>query len=169
MGREIRMVPPNWVHPRDSRGNLQPMLDASFSDAANEWKAEFAAWERGDRPDCCDDEASKSLEFWEWSSSPPDRAYYRPYTAADATWVQLWETVTEGTPIRPPFATREELADHLATKGDNWGKQAWGHASANAFVKAGWAPSMMVVGGNIIKSQDIALELQTIVPTEKEK
>lgn len=164
MGREIRMVPPNWVHPRMENGNLQPMFDKTFADAATDWKREFAEWESGVRPDYCDDEASKSLEYWEWNVGPPDRAYYRPYSDAEASWFQLWETVTEGTPISPPFATRDALSHHLATKGDNWNKQPWGNDAANAFVKIGWVPSGMSMGGQFFESQDIALAMERNQP-----
>jgi hypothetical protein len=36
----------------------------------------------------------------------------------DATWYQLWETVSEGTPVTPPFATKEELVQYLVEHGD---------------------------------------------------
>jgi hypothetical protein len=63
--------------------------------------------------------------------------------------------VTEGTPVSPPFATSDELVDYLARNGDFWdqlrakegrlqGLAAWDRKSAEKFVKAGWAPSMMV-------------------------
>src|SRR4051812_14783374 len=107
MGREIRMVPPNWDHPKHD-GRLQPMFDRTFEKEAAEWKSEFAAWERGERPDFCTDD-SRLLEFWEWHGAPPDRAYYRPWKDDEATWFQIWETVSEGTPVTPPFATRAEL------------------------------------------------------------
>ena len=151
MGREIRMVPPNWDHPKQEGrydDRLQPMFNKTFEEAATEWKAEFAAWERGERPDYCTDE-SRLLEFWEWDGGPQDRAYHRPWKDEEATWVQLWETVSEGTPVSPPFATKAELVDYLATHGDYWdqkrGDGPWKHAAAESFVAAGWAPSMVIV------------------------
>jgi hypothetical protein len=41
---------------------------------------------------------------------PPDHPQDK-----EATWFQAWETVTEGTPVTPPFATTDELVDYLAT------------------------------------------------------
>lgn len=79
---------------------------------------------------------------------PPDPKYYRPYREEDATWYQVWETVTEGTPVTPPFATREELVDYLVKYGDEWdqkrGNGGYSRAAAEAFVNAGWAPSMVI-------------------------
>lgn len=176
MGREIRRVPANWEHPKSEdpygRERLQPMYDSTFADAASEWKEAFAAWERGERPSYCSED-SKHLEYWEWENSPPTREYYRPWKDDEATWFQLWETVSEGTPVTPPFATKEELADHLAEHGDAWdqercndpgscrlfgltpGKPGWGKKKAYAFVMGdGWAPSMVAVGGQVMSGVD---------------
>lgn len=150
MGREIRKVPPNWEHPKQEGqydGRLQPMYDKTFATAAQEWKDKFAKWEVGERPDYCTDE-SRNLEYWEWDGEPPDRAYYRPWTSAEATWIQAWETVSEGTPVTPPFATAVELIDYLITHGDFWdqnrGDGPWPRANAEKFVNDGWAPTFVV-------------------------
>ena len=164
MGREVRTVPPNWEHPVNDRGHKQPMFDESFIDAAAKWKAGFAKWEAGERPDYCDED-SRALEFWEYHGMPPVREEYRPWKDEDATWFQLWETVSEGTPVSPPFATLEELAAHLAEHGDDWdrkrGNGGWGKASADAFVASGWAPSLMVKGGVMAEAKDIPLLMGT--------
>lgn len=176
MGREIRMVPANWEHPKQERwpDRFQPMYNRTFEEAAAEWKKEFSDWERGERPDYCSDD-SKGLEYWEWNSSPPDRAYYRPWKAEEATWFQVWETVSEGTPVTPPFATKEELVDYLVANGDFWDQKRWrdgdrfmqpkkpgyARAAAEAFVDGdGWVPSMVAIqkadGVEIISGIDIA-------------
>jgi hypothetical protein len=162
MGREVRNVPANWDHPKmegryDDR--LQPMHDRTFDQAAAEWKADFAAWERGDRPDYCSD-GSKNLEYWEWNGGPPERAYYRPWKDEEATWFQVWETVSEGTPVTPPFATKEELVEYLISDGDFWQQKRWlsgdrfmqpekpgySRKNAEAFVLGdGYVPSMVVI------------------------
>jgi hypothetical protein len=160
MGREVRKVPPNWEHPKDERGHEQPMFDQTFAEAAQEWKDAFAAWERGERPSYCSQE-SRNLEHWEYHGGPPDRAYYRPWSDEEATWFQLWQTVSEGSPVSPPFETKEELASYLAEYGDFWdqmrGHGGWGMERARAFVEAGWAPSMAIVNGEILESKDIPL------------
>ena len=54
---------------------------------------------------------------------------------------QVWETVSEGSPVTPVFDSAEALARHLSTEG------AWGHVYpydvALRFVEAGWAPTGM--------------------------
>ena len=156
MGREIRRVPPNWEHPRNESGNFQPMFDRSFQQAVDEWKKEFAEWEAGEKQKNKNDDGSV-MEYWEWSGDPPDRAYYRTYSDEEATWFQLYETVSEGTPLSPPFATKEELAKHLAEHGDDWKKIPWGIEKATAFVESGWAPSFVVAGGVIYQGEDVPM------------
>lgn len=139
MGREIRRVPPNWEQPKNERGHLQPMFDQTFSAAAEEWKARLAKHVPSE---------NDGREYWEWDGNPPDREYYRPWEDEDATWFQVWETVSEGTPVTPPFATKIELVDYLVANGDAWdqsrGNGGWGRKAAERFVNAGWAPSMVV-------------------------
>jgi hypothetical protein len=171
MGREIRKVPPNWDHPKKldmyGRERLQPMYDETFAEAAAEWKAEFLKWEAGERPSYFEDDG-EPFEFWEYNGSPPDREYYRPWTDEEATWVQVWETVSEGTPVSPAFATKEELVAYLSEHGDFWdqkrckepdwerlwggkpGVSGWGREAAERFVSASWAPSMILANGKLV-------------------
>lgn len=178
MGREIRMVPPNWSHPTEFRhGEMRykPMYGRSFKAAATEWKEGYAKWESGLRPFGSGEWEPKeswrhadiytdhlNLEWWEYHGDPPsDRAMYRPWEDDQATWFQVWETVSEGTPVTPPFATREELVDYLVANGDFWDhsrrKQKaagrpmemdcdpWKREHATKFVFGiGWAPSAIV-------------------------
>jgi hypothetical protein len=172
MGREIRRVPPHWEHPRDTEGrragDYKPLYNRTWEQEVCEWKEGFAKWEAGLRPGFHPDTKETvwqpkaewsyadiyadqpDLEWWEYHSSPPtDRDDYRPYSDADAVWFQVYETVSEGTPVTPAFATREELVEYLATRGDFWdqsrGDGPWKRETAERFVNVGWAPSMMVV------------------------
>ena len=161
MGREIRRVPPNWVHPKDDSGVDQPMFDMTFMDAAKQWKEDFAAWERGERSSYFEERDGEPYEFWEYNENPPNRKYYRPWADQEATWFQLWQTVSEGSPVSPPFATMEELIQHLAKHGDDWdakrGHGGWGVDRARAFCADGWAPSMAITDGKIMEGTEIAL------------
>lgn len=174
MGREIRRVPPNWDHPvvmrSYGRPGKQPMYDRTYKQARDEWVAGLMAWERGDgRPSYMDADS----DFWEYAGSPPDREYHRPWADDEATWFQLWENVSEGTPVSPPFETKEELAQYLAENGDEWdqnrstdpsacevfgmklGQPGWGIERARRFVNGpGWAPSMIVTGGKVYEGTD---------------
>lgn len=164
MSRDVRKVPPNWQHPKNPRGDFIPLHDQSFETAADEWKRGYAAW-ANDRPEAC-----KDMEFWEYHGSPPERDAYRTYRDEEATWFQVYETVSEGTPVTPPFATKDELAKYLAEHGDFWdqndyrrrpgSRAGWGVDRARAFVEAGSVPSLIVSGGQIFEAKDIALVLK---------
>lgn len=54
---------------------------------------------------------------------------------------QLWETVTEGSPISPVFATADELAAWMSDpdRGNHWVPQE----VAAKFIADGWAPTMV--------------------------
>jgi hypothetical protein len=140
MGREIRMVPPNWEHPKDERGNYISMYDEDFESAVADWKKEYCQWENGEHPDHEED-----CEFWEWYGDPPDRESYRPKFTEEPTWFQMYETVSEGTPVSPPFAAKEELVDYLVENGDFWdqsrGHGGWNRKNAEGFVSRGFAMS----------------------------
>lgn len=73
---------------------------------------------------------------------------------------QLWETVSEGAPITPVLASADDLIQYLSLNGtalDNG--IGWGMESARAFVGAGYAPSMAIIGGRVVESKNIPLEL----------
>lgn len=159
MGREIRKVPADWQHPTDDgKRGYQPMHDKSFSDAAAEWKSEFVKWEAGTRPDYCSEEC-REFEFWEYFGAPPARAYYRPdWPDESRTHFQIYETVTEGTPVSPPFATVEELARWYADNGDPvYGPVTYDQALA--FIAQGCAPSMVIAGGRVMSGVEAVSEL----------
>lgn len=152
MGRDIRRVPPNWEHPQKDNGDYQPLFERNYDDEKKEWLEGLAAWEAKTHPDYRPDS-----DWWEWHGNPPDREYCIPYKAEDATWYQMYETVSEGTPLTPPFATKEELVDYLVKNGDFWAMTPWSREKAEAFVDEGYAPSMIVDNGQIIMGEDVPL------------
>lgn len=117
MGREIRRVPPNWAHPKRDphkppyRDDVpQPMFDRSFDDVFAEWLADFDRIRSGALTDIERECYPRGLADWLLDEGQPhDPAYYRPWKDEEATWFQLWQTVSEGSPVSPPFPTREEL------------------------------------------------------------
>src|ERR1017187_9570080 len=118
MGREIRMVPADWQHPKDERGQYEPLLDGSFAEELAEWNLGKSKWSEGLQDDYNSGwKPSDSNSTWEeWAGVAPEEAAYMP-TFAEGTATHLmmmYETCTEGTPISPAFATPEELAHWLA-------------------------------------------------------
>lgn len=140
MGREIRRVPPNWEHPKKEDDHYQPMYDNDFDTRLAEWLAGYELWKKGEHPDY-----DEKFQYWDWEGSPPDPEYYHPKWEQEPTWYQMYETVSEGTPVTPPFATKEELVNYLVANGDFWdqrrGHGGWARENAERFVEAEWAPS----------------------------
>ena len=171
MGRELRLVPPNWEHPRKGRnpeygreGDYQPMFDENIDDAMNSWLENFDRIRSGELTDLERKYYPNGLQDWlQDEGMPPDPAYYRPYTDEEATWFQIYQTVSEGTPVTPPFETEKELVDYLVTKGDFWQQKRWqdgntfmqpnppGYSkeAAEHLVGGGYAPTFVVSGGNV--------------------
>ena len=169
MGREVRRVPPSWDHPRRDpteypyRDGYRPMYDERLEDRFAEWLSDFDRIRSGGLTDFERSVYTSDNPLAEWlqeGGAPPNPAYYRPWRDDEATWFQVWETVSEGTPVTPPFATQEELIDYLVEHGDFWQQHRWAEGdkfmqpeppgysreAAEQFVKgAGWAPSMVVV------------------------
>jgi hypothetical protein len=85
-----------------------------------------------------DDPAQRNAaEAWEPSPPPEGEAY------------QLWETVSEGSPISPPKATPEALARWLADHGaSSFGEQTESYETWLRFIMGpGWAPSAISHNG----------------------
>lgn len=121
MGREIRRVPPNWEHPKTENGSYHPMFDESYAETLKNWKWSNESWKKGEYPDQKDGSGKDCESYAEWAGEAPEPEYYRPEWKKDqATWWQVYETVSEGTPVSPPFETQKELVDYLVKNGDFW-------------------------------------------------
>ena len=160
MGREIRKVPIDWEHPKNDNGDYKTLYDEDFESAATEWKKGFQKWEDGERPSYIDDFEG---EFWEWDSGPPDREYYRPkWTDEERTHYQIYETVSEGSPVSPVFATKEGMIEYLVSNGDYWdqkrGSGGRSREAAEAFVESGFAFSMIIGPSGIREGIDTAIK-----------
>lgn len=86
--------------------------------------------------------------FWQYEGDPPDPKYYRPkWTDEERTHYQVYETVSEGTPMSPVFATKEELIEWLVNDGGDDGPHS--RQAAERFVEGAWAPSMIIGPGGM--------------------
>jgi hypothetical protein len=150
MGREVRMVPPDWKHPKDDRGHYIPLLGASFEERLAAWELGNAKWSEGLRDDYnggwmpIGDVESKT--YADWDGEKPEAADYMPtFPAGSATHLMMYEDVSEGTPISPAFATPEELAQWLTENKANAG--GFSTATYEGWLrvcKGGYAPSFVL-------------------------
>ncbi len=65
-------------------------------------------------------------------------------------WWQVWENVSEGSPITPAFATKEELVDYLVNYGEQGSGEVWRREAAEKFVGVGHAFSMVVKNNEVL-------------------
>lgn len=90
-----------------------------------------------------DPASKKAADAWE--ETPPP---------AGEGW-QVWETVSEGSPITPVFKTADELIDFMCSapkdaKRAGWA-QGYSREAAEHFVRgSGWAPSAISAGGQFM-------------------
>jgi hypothetical protein len=81
-------------------------------------------------------------------ATPEQRAIHDAWEPTDPPegdgW-QLWETVSEGSPISPVFPTADGLAEWMTTPAAQWGAMGpWTREQADAFVGGpGWAPTFI--------------------------
>lgn len=80
-----------------------------------------------------------------WPSAEAKQAYddWQPTPPPSGDGYQIWQTVSEGSPISPVFATPEALATHMTTT--RWGADTGTpYETWLAFIRGpGWAPSMV--------------------------
>lgn len=118
-------MPENWVHPTDGTypsGQIRHiallegcMLEGSLAD----WDEGHAKWQRGEFPDYASEE-DRAMPFAEWDGPRPDPSDYMPrWAEEEATYWQMYETCSEGTPISPVMADPESLARWLVVAAAN--------------------------------------------------
>lgn len=160
MGREVRRVPVGWKHPtapnpywvQHYRGRptpklhpineaFVPLLDGPFSEKLEEWRTEKLEWDAGTH------KSQEDCPYEEYYGPEPDPADYVPEwdVPAEELGYCLYETVSEGTPVTPVFATPEELIEHLVTAGQDWDQEPMRREAAEALVRSGWGPTAIVV------------------------
>lgn len=150
MGREIRMVPAAWEHPKDKYGKFLPMFNRNYAEEAEAWVRQFHEHELEKKILLKNGKEPDYNYYWEYDY-PPDEDTCVPYTKTEANWYQVYETVSEGTPVTPPFETQQELIDHLVEFGETfnpYNKGGFDRKSATKFVMQDqWVMSGMSVNG----------------------
>jgi len=128
MGREVRMVPADWQHPKDASGAFIPMRASFPYDAA------------------------EVAEGWLTGEAPFHGIAVMPqWPASERTHFMMYENTSEGTPISPAFATAEELARWLAeTKASAFANFPASYEAWLATIRAGSAPSFLIKDGQLI-------------------
>lgn len=140
MSREIRAVAPGWQHPRDpgTYSDGSPRYRGLYK--ASELQTDLAVFE--ENPD-------------KFDGVEPNPSQYMPELKEGTAYGwQMYETVSEGTPVSPIFATKDELAEWLSSPAA--GRERVSVESAAKFVKDGWAPSFVSMGGTFMSGVEAA-------------
>lgn len=100
MGREVRMVPFGWKHPKDDNGRYIPLSSGYKNDLE-------------DFRECI--EACGLEDAIEYFGGGPRKADYMLVDVPkdECIMLMMYENTSEGTPISPAFATPEDLARWL--------------------------------------------------------
>lgn len=122
-------------------------LEGLSHDSINRWIVLKAELKRRGQPSEC---VHCKGEGHTWPDKKTKWRYdhWKPTEPPKGTGYQIWETVSEGSPISPVFATPEELAEWMATPGRGWAtNQGTTREQWLKFINGpGWAPSF--VGSN---------------------
>lgn len=163
MGREIRRVPKKWEHPKTFNGNYKPLMDnyvgslEYYKESVDNFIKYMTEVINKGKVKIYDTVYKTPQEVYEYFTedgqmNPPEIENYMP----SGSWYQLFENVSEGTPLTPAFEKPEDLVEWLSNNADFWGK-TWTRQQAEAMVEQGFAMSGMVVGGKFYDSQESLL------------
>lgn len=184
MGREIRKVPAGWQHPKKEywtmRGREErfiPLYDHEYDTACNDWWADAVAWDKRKTPASTEPDAERW--YWDDAGMPPDKEMYRPqWSDAERTHFQIYETVSEGTPVSPVFASLDEMIAWMVQPidrtseyncGEDWQcMQGRSREQAEAFAKSQNAPSFVILPGRGVVEGVEANELMRRAPAAAE-
>lgn len=125
MGRRARRVPAGWEHPKDDRGRYVPLRDGlKYPERVRAWDEGATKWREGLT-------ASSAARIWEpipakyrgltyaeFEGPRPEPDEYTPRRPpSECTHWQMYEEVSEGTPVSPVFDSAQELARWMAEHG----------------------------------------------------
>ncbi len=164
MGRRVRMVPPNWEHPKNELGHYKPLLEGPFSKELADWIEAKAQWEKGFRSDYkggwVKKDDTQTYPYEQWDGERPVAEDYMPeFEPSTATLFCMYEDTSEGTPISPAFETPEELARWLVdNKASSFGSMTATYEQWLPICKGCFAPSMAIHNGRIMSGVEAMSE-----------
>ncbi len=124
MQYEVRKVPADWKHPKENDSHFK-QLKSDYKNDLEGWNVEKSKWDEGLVLDTVSQypkptwkkkyEELLSLTFEEATEeqSPNKDDYMPEWPEEECTHFQMYELSDEGTPVSPPMATPEELAQYL--------------------------------------------------------
>lgn len=121
MQYELRRVPANWQHPVENGQAVELKFD--FTNAHEGWSVQKAKWQQGEKlshsinPEWVPldpEDLSMSFEDATEKAEPEAKDYLPEWPEEEKTHYQMYE-LTGMSPVSPVVATKEELAQSLAS------------------------------------------------------
>lgn len=153
MSRSVRMVPPDWQHPKKDDGSFIPLLAGTYSEHIHEYWWQFALWLKGYRVLMHDilpkNNHHIDMTFEEYHGGEPQPEWYMPeFPEGSCTHFMMYETTSEGTPISPAFEKPEDLAHWLADNNANAGAgETASYEQWLNVIRGGFAPTLIGAPG----------------------
>lgn len=141
MGRQVKRVPVGWAWP----------INTPWIGFTNPWSGFMAdcstcAGFGGDADEPCPD-CDKGAVWFHPDAKAKYEAWKDMQPPTGEGW-QLWETVSEGSPISPAMESPEALARWLSEQRGGWFRNGTDYETWLRFLRGpGWAPSMVVENG----------------------
>jgi len=159
MSREVRRVPVGWSHPIEANPY---------------WREQEASRLRRGRPESRLHGPTERfvplhdrdiLRYYEEGEELPEEDTLMPdFHAQELGWC-LYESVSEGTPVTPVFATAEGLIDYLCAHGMDWDQEPFRREAAERLVRTGHSfASFFSTGGPLL---DGSKDLDLVPPATK--
>jgi hypothetical protein len=163
MWREVRRVPAYRIHPKRINKyswaeEYQPAMDWSWEEAMTEYHTELEEWvleySKSEWKKYWDNKQYDFFGYYGDIPTPPSPKYYMP----SWEWFQLYENVSEWSPLSPPFEKQEELVEWLSNNKDFWWNQRT-RKQAEAIVASGFSFSWWMIWWKILNSAEMAEEM----------
>lgn len=140
-------------------GGLNWHMSSSEMWTVMEKEAELA----GEVTTCVSCDGQGSTEAYGGQRAECEAWYEEDHDPPTGEGWQYWETVSEGSPISPVFATAEELAQWLASPAYRWGAgRQMSIETARKVVDMGWVPSGVITSEHGVLSNEQAVEAGVI-------
>ena len=147
MGREVRRVPKDWQHPKNSDGKYIALHEGGDIKADYlKWFDNWELWQQGQHPSQEKYPEERHTRFTDWDGGPPNPDDYLPsWPDEQRTHYQMYEDTSEGTPISPVFATPEELARWLVdNNATSFAQMTATYEQWLRVARGGFAPSLII-------------------------
>jgi hypothetical protein len=132
----------------------------SLRQAQTDWDEGLRKWNSGEDPDRerFTQDGGEPYLYEKWAGQRPadNDSYYRPdWSEVVELGYQFYETVSEGTPLSPSFATPEELARFLVHPLAIFNS----FEAAIRFVDVGWAPTFIGHGAKLQPGYEVIADM----------